>query len=360
MRSTLSVITLAFALTLPAGEALAQRQHTVRPGQSLSTIARRHRVSVHDLAAANRIRRNSTLRPGQSLTIPPRGVTYVRPGQTLSHVAREHGCTVDELRRVNRLRPGRPLRAGQELMLPGHERQSDAAAVDRDWGEPSEPGHARIRRRDGVRSVELIDEESRVTRAGLETLAELMRRHETDEPELPHPRLVHLLAVISDHFGGREITLVSGRRAAGGYTQATSRHVASQAIDIRVAGVPRRAVWEFCRSLALTGCGYYPRSTFVHVDVRARATQWVDWSAPGQRPRMGNLRGPWRRARRGRRAARPREGRRVTRAELLPEEVTLTEEARRVMPVIPALSDAPDTEEEDDEAEAEPDGEPEA
>jgi hypothetical protein len=32
------------------------------------------------------------------------------------------------------------------------------------------------------------------------------------------------------------------------------------------------------------GVGYYPNSSFVHVDVRSQNTQWVDRSSPGERP----------------------------------------------------------------------------
>jgi uncharacterized protein YcbK (DUF882 family)/LysM repeat protein len=328
------------AATAP-GVASAQRHHTVRPGQSLSRIARRYRVEVWDLAMANRMRPSDTLRPGQTLTVPPRGVTYVRPGQTLSHVAREHDCTVDALVRLNRLRRRRGLRVGQRLVLPGY--QPAEAAVDRDWGEPDEPGVVTIHRRGERTTLRLVDAEGRVTREALEGLARLMRRHEDDEPELPHPRLARLLASISDHFGGRALVLVSGRREAGGYTRETSRHTSGHATDIRVRGVPRRAIWDYCRSLSHTGCGYYPRSTFVHVDVRGRAAQWVDWSRPGQRPRYGNLRGPWRRFCRNRRHRRHRrcrrETRRVTRAEAVPLEVELTAAAREIMPVIPEVGE---------------------
>jgi hypothetical protein len=88
-----------------------------------------------------------------------------------------------------------------------------------------------------------------------------------------------------------------------------------------VQGVPRRALWEYCRTLAQTGCGFYPRSVFVHVDVRAQAATWVDWSMPGARPRYGTLDRPYRR-RELKRPDRPRIGRKVTR----PDEVPLVVE----------------------------------
>jgi hypothetical protein len=52
--------------------------------------------------------------------------------------------------------------------------------------------------------------------------------------------------------------------------------------------VANEAVVEFCKTLADTGCGYYPNSSFVHVDVRQPGTghvAWIDASGPGEAPR---------------------------------------------------------------------------
>ncbi|HEY2513991.1 MAG TPA: hypothetical protein VGI39_24155, partial [Polyangiaceae bacterium] len=32
-------------------------------------------------------------------------------------------------------------------------------------------------------------------------------------------------------------------------------------------------------------CGYYPNSTFVHMDVREKSAFWIDFSRPGEPPR---------------------------------------------------------------------------
>lgn len=277
------------------------RRHTVREGQTLAAIARRYRVAVVDIAAANRLR-NARLRPGQVLDIPDEGEIYVRRGETLSHVARRVQVNAEDLARANRLRRGRPLRAGQRLVLPGY---TEAERIDRDFGDPEVPGRVTLVRGDERIQVQLVDTEGRVVEASLEPLGRLMRRHEGDEVVLPNPRLALLLAKISDHFGGRAIRVVSGFRTAGGYTRESSRHTSGRATDIRVQGVPNRTLWEVCRRLNHTGCGFYPRSTFVHVDARLTRTQWVDWSRPGQRPRYGTLRGPANRRRR-RRMPRPR------------------------------------------------------
>ena len=298
--------------------------HTVRSGQTMAAIARRYRVSTYDLAAANRMRPGDMIRPGQTLEVPSRGVVYVRPGQTLSHIARANDCSVEALARANRMRTTSPLRVGQELRLPGYFTVREA--TPQDWGDPEQPGVVKLRSREDRLEIRLVDELGRVPREGLERLGEVMERADDhDQTRIPEPRLAMLIAAISDHFGGREITVVSGFREVGGYTRETSRHVHGRAADIRVEGVPRRELWDYCRSLARTGCGLYPRSTFVHVDVRDGASQWVDWSGPGQRPRYGTLRGPYNRRQR-RSASRPRVGRHVTRPHEVPLQVKLVGE----------------------------------
>src|SRR5262249_40692880 len=103
--------------------------------------------------------------------------------------------------------------------------------------------------------------------------------------------------------------------------------------------------WDYCRSLTATGCGYYPRSTFVHVDVREPYAQWVDWSAPGQRPRYGNLHGAWRRHRPHERVSRS-----VTRPNEVPLVPELSDDARLLVPVVPPLSHGEEVDEDEDEA----------
>ncbi len=100
----------------------------------------------------------------------------------------------------------------------------------------------------------------------------------------PNPRLLSVLTKVSDHFGGRRIVVISGFRPPVGYTRETSRHTRGDAIDLRIDGVPVTAIRDYCRTLPDLGCGYYPRSQFVHVDVRDRAAYWIDWSGPGEAP----------------------------------------------------------------------------
>ena len=117
----------------------------------------------------------------------------------------------------------------------------------------------------------------------------------------PHPRLIRLLAQVSDHFGGRQVDVISGYRKPGGYTKDTSRHVAGQAIDFRIPGVPLTELRDYCSKLDHVGVGYYPRSQFVHMDVRVTAARWTDYSGPGEAPQFARKGEPPPLARRERR-----------------------------------------------------------
>lgn len=96
-------------------------------------------------------------------------------------------------------------------------------------------------------------------------------------------RLVRLIARVSDVFGGRPLRIVSGFREKSHAKQ--SHHKKGEALDFSIDGVPNWALRDYLRTLDHTGVGYYPNSSFVHVDVRARGAYWVDVSRPGAPPR---------------------------------------------------------------------------
>jgi hypothetical protein len=101
---------------------------------------------------------------------------------------------------------------------------------------------------------------------------------------LLHPRLLWVVARISQSFPGRPIYLVSGYRRDAH----TSLHRQGRALDLFVMGVAKEDVFRVCRRVKDAGCGYYPHNNFVHVDVRGPNTGhalWVDASKPGESSR---------------------------------------------------------------------------
>jgi hypothetical protein len=96
--------------------------------------------------------------------------------------------------------------------------------------------------------------------------------------------LLNRLDAIARHFPGKSFSFVSGYRPQS----RGSNHQTGRAVDVRVVGITNEALVAFCRTLRDTGCGYYPNSSFVHVDVRNPGTgsvTWIDSSGPGEAPR---------------------------------------------------------------------------
>lgn len=216
----------------------------------------------------------------------------VHRGQTLTRIARRYGLTVRELRLANGLGPHARLREGQMLTVPGHEDEGRSShhghARAHAWGRSRHPGVARIVSNPAHRtqSVRLVDRAGRVSPATQRRLQQLLRWRGGDTKQV-HPRLIRMMALVSDHFGGRPLEIVSGYRPPGHGPTTHSRHHLGHAIDFRVHGVGNAELRDFCRTFAHVGVGYYPNSAFVHLDVRRHEAHWTDWSGPGEHPRYG-------------------------------------------------------------------------
>ena len=275
----LAVVFLVLLLHVPAH---AQRKHTVQQGQTLGAIAKRYRVSVTNLAAANRLKKTSNLRVGQVLRVPPKGVVYVYPGQTLTGIAQLNKVSVKALAGVNGLKPDAPLRVGQRLELPGYSANAKATKTRNTvlnglvtLERPASQETLRVR---------LFDKGGKPDPKGRQRLARFLRDRENDAAKRTHTRLMRVLSYIGNHFNGRTIVVVSAYRSEKNGNNGSSRHQTGEAIDIRVEGVPNEVLRDYCLTLSKVGVGYYPRSSFVHVDVRSKPVYWVDWSRPGEPP----------------------------------------------------------------------------
>ncbi len=117
--------------------------HRIRPGESLSTIARRYRSSVRKIMRANNLRRSSYIVAGKKLKIPRRGTmpyspkTYrkkalripsahvVKSGDSLWIIAKRYGTTTKKIQELNNL-PTTQLHIGQVLKIPGYKYERPA------------------------------------------------------------------------------------------------------------------------------------------------------------------------------------------------------------------------------------------
>lgn len=134
--------------------------YVVRPGDSLWTIARRHKLAVSDLTAANGLAANAALQPGRKLVIPSKsapvtpgapstggvaapkaaepapapkvaadGVRHVvQSGETLGVIARNYGVRSADIAVANRITDPARIRAGTELIIPGWQAVNGKAA----------------------------------------------------------------------------------------------------------------------------------------------------------------------------------------------------------------------------------------
>ncbi|HTA89519.1 MAG TPA: DUF882 domain-containing protein, partial [Polyangiaceae bacterium] len=224
------------------------RTHKVYAGQRLESIAKRYKVTVEALCAANGITRRVKLHAGQVLNIP-------RSGEHIG--AKTDDDDLDDKHGAHKL-PRLGLRKGylDLFTYSGHFH-----------------GYA-------------VDKKGKVTPLAETEVSKLFGaggpRPETD------PRLIRLLAKVSDKFGSRPIRIVSGYRTRSFFED--SRHKLSRAVDFSIPGVDNVTVRDYLRTLTDVGVGYYPNSSFVHLDVRDANTYWVDYAGPGEAPRGTNKR----------------------------------------------------------------------
>jgi membrane-bound lytic murein transglycosylase D len=111
--------------------------HRIRPGESLSTIARRYRSSVRKIMHANNLHRSSYIVAGKKLKIPLRGTMpytpkidrtkdftlpsthVVRRGDSLWNIAKRYDTTTKKIQSLNNLQTTQ-LHIGQVLKMPGY------------------------------------------------------------------------------------------------------------------------------------------------------------------------------------------------------------------------------------------------
>jgi membrane-bound lytic murein transglycosylase D len=144
-----TAVLLAYAAA-PTAKLPTYKRHTVKKGQTMSSIARRYGVSTTSLAAANGLSTRARLQRGRVLLVPERDrvasaskkkgaakptksgaraatpqtaraaspTRYkVRGGDTLYDIARRHGTTVERIQNANGLETT-DIRAGQRLTIP--------------------------------------------------------------------------------------------------------------------------------------------------------------------------------------------------------------------------------------------------
>ncbi len=113
----------------------AATTYSVRKGDTLSRIARKHGVSVRELADMNKISVSTPLKVGQKVKVPaaaraasaetrapvesdPSRTHIVKSGETLIAIAKQYGVSVEALMKANNISDARKLRVNQKLQIP--------------------------------------------------------------------------------------------------------------------------------------------------------------------------------------------------------------------------------------------------
>lgn len=309
-----------------ASAASSPRYHTVAGGQRLGSIAKRYGVSVDAICTANGIERSQRLKVGQKLLVPakddkdgsmtrrqygpPEGkeardggsaetllastreparpsTHRVYAGQRLESIARRYQVSIEALCDANRLRRHDKLKPGQVLIIPGSLPDGGLSKVgERDDDKPASTKSIKkgfvdlstyTTRYRGV----VFDKKGKVAPGAVESISKLFAA--TGSRPRVDARLIALLADVSEHFGGRPMRVVSGWRDHSYFED--SRHKHSQAVDFSIQGVTNTELRDYVRRFRNCGVGYYPNSSFVHLDVRESAAYWVDYAGPGEAPR---------------------------------------------------------------------------
>lgn len=133
--------------------------------------------------------------------------------------------------------------------------------------------------------LKLRDERGRAVRAPQKRFDRFLRCHYTNQQHAMNPRLMALLYSTGRHWPGHRLEVVSGYRHPSVAKNPRSPHMKGLACDFRVVGVSNTQLRDYLRTAYKNvGVGYYPNSTFVHLDVRKdRSAFWIDYSGPGER-----------------------------------------------------------------------------
>lgn len=287
------------------GDAL--RGHVVRKRDTLPSIAKHYKITVEELAKANKMKPDDSLTRGRRLIIPipadrelgryrpkkidapvttgekvPQGVLHtVQPGQSLWLIADAYDIADDKIIRANRLDKSKSLSVGDRILIPG---ASEVVPV-KAKGAVIQPIHFVSVWDDQSETLKLFTPSGKINEQSRRKLSELAGpKGKTSSVRLFHPRLIHMIQKVAGEFPGRTIEIISGYRPRQP-GESLSKHHVGRAIDFRVRGVPKKKLYDFIRSLPKCGAGLYPNSVFVHLDVRSQSTRWTDYSGIREEPR---------------------------------------------------------------------------
>jgi len=113
-------------------ETAAQVLYEVKPGDTLSEIARKNSLSMETLASANSLSDLNKIRSGQLLKVPSDCLEHrVQPGETLLEIARMYKSDVNLIGARNGLSNLNTIVVGQKIFIPFAARGTEFSSVSR-------------------------------------------------------------------------------------------------------------------------------------------------------------------------------------------------------------------------------------
>lgn len=296
--------------------------HTVQQGQTLHIIASSYDVSVNDILKGNKLKNEDIIHPGQKILIPgakkvvgvpgvetngvgngdsgagdgvksgkivKAGVLHtVMPGQTLWDISKAYNMKVDSILKANNLKNQNMIKVGNKLLLPGAKKVEPVPCSKKGSILYVHPISFHRIHTGETQNLNLFTPTGKLHKGQVKILKAMMFDHRTKKQHNIHPRLIVLLAKVAQHFDFKTLIIYSGYRAySKDQPTKESKHNVGRAIDFAVEGVSNWKLMKYCRTFSNVGVGYYPKSYFVHLDVREKDAFWIDYSGPGQKPKYG-------------------------------------------------------------------------
>lgn len=133
-----------------------------------------------------------------------------------------------------------------------------------------------------------LNEADAVVLSDTKKIFHLFRSRDSESTFPIDPRLLELIDKIEDHFGVRQVEIISGYRSqafnrelkeTGHHVANESLHTKGMAADIHLDEITEEAVRDYALSLKRGGVGFYPSLHMIHVDVGPVRT----WGEPAPR-----------------------------------------------------------------------------
>jgi uncharacterized protein YcbK (DUF882 family) len=180
--------------------------------------------------------------------------------------------------------PPRSARQSRAALAPAPAKSAAKAKAKAKVKKPTSVVLYHLNRKETM-TLRLRDTQGRPVKGLQKRMDRFLRCHYTNKQHAMNPRLTRLLFQTGQHWPGKRIEVVSGFRNPTVAKNPHSPHMKGLACDFRVVGVKNTELRDYLRgNMQKVGVGYYPNSSFVHLDVRKdRSAFWIDYSGPGER-----------------------------------------------------------------------------